>query len=420
MQAIATINLIFGILIAFCFGYHWFLVLLNFIKKPKTYPDAEPKKYAILVSARDEESVIGHLLDSLKKQDYPADKLDIYVVADNCTDNTIKIAKSYGAYVYERTNDKLLGKAHALNELLHHIWDTVGKGVYDGYFVFDADNVVNNNFVKEINKVISSGKRIVVGYRNYKGKFKTWISYCYDMYWLREAVQINRGRNAIGVSATINGTGYCITEDILLRDDGFCTKTLTEDCEMTLRWIIRGEKIILCDTAILYDEQPSKFSSSCKQRARWVKGSIQCYFRYFFKLICGCFKKKSAKSCLDQLIYIFLPLIFSVISFVLNLILGIPQLVSGSLTITTLLITAGIGLGASYLYTMLLPLFAIITERKHIRDSKLKCVLYTVFYPIFMVTYIPLLVYGLFAKITWTPIKHTKALSIEDVERLQK
>lgn len=417
MQTLTTINLIFSILIAFCFGYHWLLVLLNFIKKPKAFPDATPKKYAVLVSARNEANVIGHLLDSLKNQDYPTDMLDIYVVADNCTDDTASVSKSRGVYVYERTNDKLLGKAHALNELLHHIWGTIGKGVYHGYFIFDADNVVNANFVKEINKVISSGNRIAVGYRNSKGKFKTWVSYCYDMFWLREAVQINRGRNALGVSATINGTGYCVREDILLQDDGFCTKTLTEDCELTLKWITRGEKIVLCDTAILYDEQPTKFSTSIKQRARWVKGSVQCYFNYFLKLIVGCFKKKSAKSCIDQLIYIFFPLIFSFISLVLNLIFGIPLFSSGQLQITSLLITAGIGLVGSYLYTMLLPIFVVITERKHIKDNKLKCILYSVFYPIFIVTYIPILIYALFGKVTWTAIKHTETLSIEDVEK---
>lgn len=417
MQALTTINLIFGILIAFCFGYHWVLVLLNFIKKPKTISDATPKKYAVLISARNEANVIGHLLDSLKKQDYPTDMLDIYVVADNCTDDTASVSKSRGAYVYERTNDKLLGKAHALNELLHHIWDTVGKGVYHGYFIFDADNVVNANFVKEVNKVISSGKRIVVGYRNHKGRFKTWVSYCYDMYWLREAVQINRGRNALGVSATINGTGYCLREDILLQDDGFCTKTLTEDCELTLKWITRGEKIVLCNTAMLYDEQPTKFSTSIKQRARWVKGSVQCYFKYFLKLLLGCFKKKSAKSCIDQLIYIFLPLIFSFISFVLNLIFGIPLLTSGQLQITSLLVAAGVGLGVSYLYTMLLPIFVVITERKHIKDNKLRCILYSVFYPIFIVTYIPILIYALFGKVGWTTIKHTETLSIDEVEK---
>lgn len=417
MQTLTTINLIFGILIALCFGYHWLLVFLNFVKKPKKFPDAPPKKYALLVAARNEENVIGHLLDSLKQQDYPTDMFDIYVVADNCTDNTAEIARSYGVNVYERQNDKLKSKGYALNEIIHHIWDTVGKGVYDGYFIFDADNVVSKNFVKEINKVIASGKRVAIGYRNYKSKISSWISYCYNMYWLRESVQLNRARNMINGSAIITGTGYCITEDLLIADDGFCTDTLTEDTEMTFRLITKGEKVTFCDDAMLYDEQPTKFSTSFKQRARWTKGSIQCYLKYFGKLVAGCFKKKSAISCLDQLCYIFLPIIFSVVSFVLNVAFGLPLILNNELSIVTLLITAGIGLAGTFVYTMLLPLFAIITERKHIKDSIFKCIVYTVFYPIFMATFIPILVYALFGKIGWTPIKHSETLSIDQIEK---
>ena len=416
MDTITLLNLIFSVLIALCFLYHWVLVGLNFVKKQKKYPDAPPKKYAILVPARNEENVIGHLLDSINKQDYPKDMYDVYVVADNCTDNTAKVAKEYGAKVYERNNPTLIGKSYALDEVLHHIWNTVGKGVYEGYFVFDADNVINKNFIKQINNAISSGKNIVVGYRNYKNKFSNWISYCYAMFCLREYAQINRGRNHINASATIYGTGYCIREQLLLQDDGFNTSTLTEDCEMTFRWILRGEKVALCDDAILYDEQPTKFSESMKQRARWVKGNIQCYLKYGLKLIAGCFRPKSALSCIDQLIYVFLPLILSVVSLIVNIVLGIPLFANGQLSITTLLITAGIGLGVSYLYTMLLPLFTIITERKNIKDNVKKCIAYTVFYPIFMITYVPLLIYGLFAKVTWTPTKHTQELSIDDIE----
>lgn len=416
MQTLTILNLIFSVLIALCFLYHWVLVGLNFVKKQKKYPDAPPKKYAVLVPARNEENVIGHLLDSLNKQDYPKDMFDIYVIADNCTDNTADIAKEYGAKVYVRSNDKLVGKSHALDEVLHHIWDTVGKGIYEGYFIFDADNVVNKNFIKEINKVISTGEKVVIGYRNYKNKSSNWLSYCYAMFCLREYVQINRGRSHINASATIYGTGFCITEQILLEYDGFNTTTLTEDCEMTFRLITRGDKVAFCNDAMLYDEQPTKFRDSIKQRLRWVKGNIQCYFKYIFKLFAGCFKKKSAVSCIDQLIYIFLPLIFSAISIILNLAFGIPLMISGELNIVSLLLPAGIGLLISYLYTMLLPLFAIITERKNIKDNITKCVLNTVFYPIFLITYVPLLIYALFAKVTWYPTKHLETVSIDEIE----
>ncbi len=416
MDTLYVINIISSILIALCFGYHWFLVLLNFIKKPRTYPDADPKKYAVLISAKNEGNVLGQLLDSLKKQDYPSDLLDVYVVADNCTDNTADVARSYGVNVYERHNDTLKGKGFALNEIIHHIWDTVGQGVYDGYMVFDADNLVDKNFTKEINKAMSSGYKIATGYRNSKSCTSSWISYCYSMFWFRECIQMNRARNMLNLSANVTGTGYCVSEEILIKDGGFISKTLTEDVELTFRWIARGERVAFCNEAILYDEQPTKFSVSFFQRARWTKGNIQCYLRYGLKLIAGCFTKK-ARLCIDAISYILIPTIISVITLILNLIFGIPLYVSGELTINTLLITAGISLCSAYVYTMLFPLFAIMTERKHIHASIKKCVLYSVFYPIFMVTYVPIIVYAIFAKVGWKPIKHNETMTIEEMQQ---
>ena len=417
MNTLTIINLIFGALTVICFGYQWILAFLPLVKKQKKYPDAPPKKYAVLISARNEKNVIGHLLDSLNKQDYPADMLDVFVVADNCTDNTADIARSMGARVLERQNDVLKGKGFALNDLVHYIWDTVGKGVYYGYLVFDADNVVRKDFIKEINKAMSNGNRIAIGYRNYKSKMSNWISYCYNMFWLRESVQLNRGRNTVGASAYVTGTGYCMTEDILLADGGFKATTLTEDCELTLRWITRGEKIAYCNDAMFYDEQPSKFRASFKQRARWVRGSLQCYLKYAFRLFKGCFRKSTVASCLDQLAYMFIPIGFGIISFILNIAFGIPMFLNNQLNIGTLLISAGIGLGVAIVYTMLLPLSTIITERKNIKDPIWKCVFYSVFYPIFMVTYIPIIVYAIFFKVGWAPIKHTETLSIDEIER---
>lgn len=415
MDTLLTINLISTVLIGLCFTYQWFLVLLNFIKKPRKFPDAEAKKYAVLISAKDEANVIGQLLDSLNKQDYPKGLLDVYVVADNCTDNTAEIANSYGAKVYERNNTTLKGKGYALNELVHHVWDTVGKGYYHGYMGFDADNLVDKNFAKEINKAISSGYKIATGYRNSKSCNSSWISYCYSMFWLREGVQINRARSILGLSATVTGTGYCFTEEILIKDGGFISTTLTEDVEMTFRWIVKGEKVAFCNDAIIYDEQPDKFSASFKQRARWTRGNLQCYFKYGFKLLLGCFRK-NARSCMDTLSYILIPTVFSIIAFILNLVFGIPLILSGELNITALLTTAMFSVIFGYFYTLLFPLFAILSERKRIHASIKKCVLYAVFYPIFMLSYVPILVYALFSKVGWAPIKHEQTISIEDIK----
>ena len=144
MEILTIINMIGGTLLGACMLYQWIYVLLDLVKKPVKFEDAEPKKYAVLIAGRNEEKVIGTLLDSINKQKYPADLIDTYVVADNCTDNTSEVARAHGATVYERFNKEIIGKGFALDELIKHIWSTVGQGVYDGYIIFDADNLLDD------------------------------------------------------------------------------------------------------------------------------------------------------------------------------------------------------------------------------------------------------------------------------------
>jgi len=78
-------------------------------------------KYAVLIAARNEQAVIGELIRSIKNQKYPKWLVDVFVVADNCTDNTAQRAREAGAIVYERFNQNHKGKGYALNYLLGEI-----------------------------------------------------------------------------------------------------------------------------------------------------------------------------------------------------------------------------------------------------------------------------------------------------------
>ena len=75
-------------------------------------------KFMAIVPAHNEEKVLANLLESLNNQDYDKNLLDIYVIADNCTDRTVEIAKEYGAIVYQRFDEKNKTKGHALNWFL--------------------------------------------------------------------------------------------------------------------------------------------------------------------------------------------------------------------------------------------------------------------------------------------------------------
>ena len=132
-------------------------------------------RYAVLISARNEQNVIGHLLDSINAQDYPKNLVTVFVVADNCTDDTARVAREHGAVVYERFNRVKVGKGYALNELLGHIEQDYGR-VFDAFMVFDADNLLEPNYITEMNRTFSDGYEIITSYRNSKNYADNWVS----------------------------------------------------------------------------------------------------------------------------------------------------------------------------------------------------------------------------------------------------
>ena len=102
-----------------------------------------------MIAARNEKNVIGNLLDSINKQDYPSHLITTFVVADNCTDNTAEIARNKGAICYERFDEEHKTKGFALQYLLEKIEEDYGRMSFEGYFIFDADNLLNKNYISK-------------------------------------------------------------------------------------------------------------------------------------------------------------------------------------------------------------------------------------------------------------------------------
>ena len=165
METIKLINFIIATVFFVCYSYQFAYILVPYLKKEKPHKPAELHRYAVLISARNEELVIGNLLDSISAQDYPSSLVRVFVVADNCTDKTAKVARAHGAIVYERFNDKLVGKGYALEYLLDRIGEEYGD-VFDAYMVFDADNLLSEDYISRMNETFSDGYRIITSYRN--------------------------------------------------------------------------------------------------------------------------------------------------------------------------------------------------------------------------------------------------------------
>lgn len=263
------------------FWVYQFIISVTSLIKFKEKPLLIDKKHKFIIAlpANNEETVIGNLIKSLKMQDYDKDLFDIYVIADNCTDNTAKIARENGAIVYERFDETKKTKGYALNWFLSKM--KVKKDDYDALLVFDADNIVDKNFLNVMNKKLCQGEVLVQGYRDIKNPTDTWVSGGYAIFYWTMNRLYHLARYNMGLSPLINGTAFMVKWDMLI-DEGWNTKTLTEDIEFALINISKGVKLGWAKDAIVYDEQPLTFKQSWKQRERWsVRTSSMC--KWIFK-----------------------------------------------------------------------------------------------------------------------------------------
>ena len=415
MKPIELINFLIISLFFLCYSYQFFYIPVSLFKKPKAHRDPKPHRFAVLIAARNERSVIGELIDSINAQDYPAHLIKIFVIADNCTDDTALIAQAHGAVVYTRRDSLHVGKGYALNFLLEKIARDYPAGSFDAFIVLDADNVIAPNYITEMNKTFSDGYGIITSYRNSKNYGDNWISAGYALWFLREARYLNNARMLLGSSCAVSGTGFLFSGEILERCGGWNFFLLTEDIEFSIDNVVRGEKIGYCGTAVLYDEQPTSFRQSWKQRLRWSRGYLQVFSRYGGRLMRGLFH--GSFSCYDMAMNIMPAAVLTGLSLVVNLSAAAANFyIGGDLKV----------LGLSVLQTVInlyLTLFVIgsittITEWKQIHCSSGKKLLYALTFPVFMFTYVPITVASLFCDVQWQPIRHERCLNVSQITRV--
>ena len=268
-------NKIIGIILSVMFFHKSFYKAIGLFFT-RRFKDAKTKhKYGICIAARNEEKVIGNLLDSINKQDYPKDLYTIFVVADNCTDKTAEVARKKGAIVYERFDDEHRTKGFALQFLFKNIKKDYGIKSFEGYFIFDADNLLNSDYISKMNNAFDEGCSIITSYRNTKNFDENWISSTYALHWLRSIRYNHRARSVLHLATNIQGTGFLFSNEIV--EDGWKYTSLTEDRALTADAVAQGYEITYQDDAEFFDEQPISLKVALRQRLRWSKGHLQAF-----------------------------------------------------------------------------------------------------------------------------------------------
>lgn len=412
MSTVEMINLIIMCVFLLCYSYQFVYIPIGLLTQRKySYLESRGKRVAVLIAARNEQAVIGELIDSIRAQDYPQQLIDIIVGADNCTDRTAETARGRGARVFERQDTEHVGKGYVLNFLLYRL-QKLGLS-YDAYIVLDADNILDPGFIAAMCGCAERGHDIVTCYRNSKNYGDNWISAGYALWFLRESRYLNAARARAGTSCAVSGTGFLFSRAVLeSQGGGWDYHLLTEDIEFTIDNVVRDGKIGYAPRAVLYDEQPTLFRQSWRQRMRWSKGYLQVFGKYGGRLIRGILH--GSFSCYDMAMNIMPAAILTGASAVINLGAAVYAFAGGG-SLPALGLSVLQTLGSLYLTLFLLGAVTTVTEWRNIHCSAGKKVLYAFTFPLFMLTYLPICAASLFARPEWKPIQHRRSMTLDQI-----
>jgi 1,2-diacylglycerol 3-beta-glucosyltransferase len=248
-------------------------------------------RFAIVIPAHNEESVIGETVRMLRQLDYPPALFDVHVAADHCTDRTAAVAHSAGAIVHERNEGPRAGKGAVLVWAFERILRPFGmqegfkSAPCEAVVVFDADTRVAPDFLRLMDARLASGARAVQGQHRISNPGDSWYaSLTSAMMTVQNRLQ-NQGRSNLGLSAFNMGDSICIQAG-LLRSIGWGVG-LTEDYDLRFHLLSSGVRIIYEPNAVGLGEAPTSWAIARRQRERWLAGTYRSSRRHraeLFKL----------------------------------------------------------------------------------------------------------------------------------------
>lgn len=386
--------------------YYFFIGFCGMWRRKENKILTPQKTFAVIVAAHNESAVIGQLLQNLKSLEYPKDLYDIYVIADNCDDNTVEIAHDYGCIVCERHHPTKKSKGFAMEWMFERLFKMEKK--YDAVVVFDADNLVHPRFLLEMNNRLLKGDRIIQGYLDAKNPYDTWISGTFAIaFWVIDHIS-HLAKTNIGLSAVLGGTGMCIATDVLERH-GWRATCLTEDMEFTMKSLAEGIKTTWAHDAIVYDEKPLTFMQSWRQRKRWAQGQFDVAHRYIPKMLKEGVKRRDIR-ILDGCLYLLQPhflmisTFFIIISYVQS---AFPPFYTNIYNIIPSQLMTAIMLGQ-----YILPMIILLKIQ-----VRWKAWFYMLLYPVFIYSWIPIIFLGFIHRNEheWSHTQHTRSMSYDDI-----
>lgn len=252
------------------------LYWLEPLKTHKKILSSENKKIAIIVPAKNESKCIGRLVESIKTQTYGHSNWDLFVIVDRRDDPTIQIVNNIIPSAKITIVEKQKCKGDALDGCLKEMMASGYK--CDFVTIVDADNVLDEKYLEELNNAIASGRDVIVSNRrNLNLEYKTnglnnWVSNCSGLTHAFQNELGNYFRSEHNMPLTFTGSGLSIRYSILECLGGWEFKSVAEDAEFSLFCSANGYTSYYANDAITYLEEGTSISGDIKRRVRWVNG----------------------------------------------------------------------------------------------------------------------------------------------------
>ena len=374
--------------------------------------------FAVLIPARDESLVISNLLDSIKRQSHKIKSSDIYIIVESKDDPTVMIAKKRRLNIVYRKDLTKKRKGYALDDAVKEILKQ--KKHYDAYFIFDADNVLDRNFFKEMEKSYLEGYDVGIGYRNTKNGNTNIYAASSSLTFSMINTLGNNYKLKHNLSLTVSGTGFYIKGEILEKLKGYPFTSLTEDYEFSLFAVLNDLTTTYNVKAKYFDEQPTSYAVTIKQRTRWVKGYFTSRSKYYAALKAKAAKKDNNYPAVYTTLVGVKPYILLVISLILYLANIVYKIITNSIIKVPI-----VGLLGQFFAILLLIYFALvlftlvllIKEKENLRlnaTMKIKVLFYN---PLFLASYVKCLYLALKTKdLAWDKIPHTTNIDLKEEE----
>lgn len=426
---VGYLNIVLAGIIVLFLLIAWYYIpyfILAFKKHKKFEKGKINYKYAVLIPARNESKVIKNCLDALNNQEYPKDKYDVFVIIESKEDPTYEIVSQYPSNFHVVIRKDLVNKktkGYALNEAYLYIKEH--NMSFDAFMIFDADNIMESNYISLMNDCKNQGYQVASGYRNFTNASVNWISSDSAILFSFINNFTSNGRSLLFKKTTLSGTGYYVDFDIIDNEGGWIFNGMTEDVELTTYCYYHNISMIYYSYAIFYDEQSSKFPIVHKQHVRWVWGYFEDRNKYKKKdHDYGCLNKTIKKISLFEYSFALFPFaslcVIEAISFLIGMGLFISAIVFSYLPETkdvfrenNIVSLTNVSMMTSFLYLyltfVLVTILIFIIDNKNLKFKWNKIIICCLTYMFFMCDFVLAFFDGLFHKNkrkTWDQISH--------------